>query len=129
MREELYNILQKIADDTMHNTYAGLHTMLRSDKDFHKKIERNYRLKSFYENHDFYLTASERQIHLMGFIDAAIWFSRSGYFANQHEDDCDDELEIDDEDAAEIEKRLAQAAMEHEAIQNAIISFETGEDW
>ena len=91
MREELYSTLQKIADDAMHNTYAGLHTLLRSDEDFHKKIERSYRLKSFNENHDFYLTASERQIHLMGFIDAVIWFSRSGYFGRDDSNDCEDE--------------------------------------
>ena len=127
MREDIYNTLQNIAHDAMHNAYAGLYTMLRSDKSFSSRIERNYRLKSFYENHDFYLTANERQIHLMGFIDAIIWLERSGYFASEHNDDCEDENYEPETDYER--KRAIEAAKEHEAINNVIISFETGEDW
>jgi len=128
MREELYDTLQRIADNAMHDTYAGLYTMLRSDKSFPKKIERNYRLKSFHENHDFYLTASERQFHLMGFIDAIIWCSRSGYFGNHSVEEDDGGAAYEAETEYEKQREI-EAVKEKEAIDNAIICFETGEDW
>ena len=129
MREDIYNTLQKIAHDAMHNTYAGLYTMLRSDESFPSRIERNYRLKSFDENHDFYLTASEKQIHLMGFIDAIIWLERSGYFGNHSVEADEDDEEPQEPETEHEQKRAIEAAKEQEAINNLIICFETGEDW
>lgn len=131
MKTEDYKILQAVAAKAFEQTYAGLYTALRSDKSFPKTIERSYRLNQFSQTHEFFMTANERQFHLMGFVDAIIGLGRMGYFNSINsdegfggEDDC--ELETEEERAitAQLEKETEK---EREAIFNAFISFETGE--
>ena len=68
MKPDGYTQLQKIAQFSFEECYAGLNLLLYTDKNFSKFMERNYRLKQYYEEGDFFMTANERNFHLIGFI-------------------------------------------------------------
>lgn len=123
MNKEDYNTLEQLVENAFHNTYAGLYTMQRSNKKLKTVIDNQSRIEFFNEFHEFFMTQNEKQFHLMGFIDAIIWFERSGWFNQSDEEQEPWESETKHEIMME-----KQAVKEKDAIFSAIISFETGED-
>ena len=84
MKPDGYTQLQKIAQFSFEECYAGLNLLLYTDKNFSKFMERNYRLKQYYEEGDFFMTANERNFHLIGFINAIIYLERKGLIFENH---------------------------------------------
>lgn len=60
MNGESYETLQSIAKESFEECYAGLKIVLANDRHFKAFMERRYRLKAYEEQHDFYMTANER---------------------------------------------------------------------
>lgn len=133
MNGETYETLQSIAKGSFEECYAGLKIALANDRHFKAFMERRYRLKVYEEQHDFYMTANERNFHMIGFLDAVIWMERSGMIlwnqtvppAKDFEDECEPETE---EERAYMESLQKKAVKERCAIESLIVSFETGED-
>lgn len=68
MKPDGYTQLQKIAQFSFEECYAGLNLLLYTDKNFSKLMERNYRLKQYYEEGDFFMTVLQCQpVHLLLF--------------------------------------------------------------
>lgn len=86
LKEENYETLRKVAQFSFEECYAGLNTLLYNEPNFKSFVERKYRLKSYKEEGEFFMTANERFFHTIGFIDAVIWLERSGYILqnNRH---------------------------------------------
>ena len=134
MNKNAFKVLEEIAAKSFSNPYAGLHTILQMNKQFAKHVERNYRIKKFHDEHIFSMTQNEREFHLMGFMNAIIWLSRSNMLKRTDDrvvdDDhfdleiCDD-LELDEEELKIIEK----SEIEEKAIWNFINCYETGEEF
>lgn len=74
--DDLYKALKNYACQSFKKAPAGLYTLLTSDKNFANHVERKYRLKQYEQEGEFFMTANERRGHLIGFIDALIWFYR-----------------------------------------------------
>lgn len=85
MNKESFKVLENIAASGFENSHAGLHTILRTNEQFEKYVERNYRVKKFKEIVEFFMTRNESCFHLIGFMDAIIWLSRAGVFEQQRE--------------------------------------------
>jgi len=127
MNSHSLDVLKKVAMKNFKNYHAGLYTLLKTEKYLAKMIERSYRLKAFENEHEFYMTANERIFHLIGFMDAIIYFSRSGLFDENDNESKNDFNEDDlDENEKEINKKERE---EYQAIMNFICCFETGEEW
>ena len=47
-------------------------------------MERKYRLDAYKEEGEFYMTANERNFHLIGFIDAIVYLSRAKILFPEH---------------------------------------------
>jgi len=133
MDKKAFGILRQIAADSFSEPYAGLQTMLRTNKQFAKFVEKNYRIKKFNEEHSFYLTRNEIDFHFIGFMDAILWLSRSNMLKRKNAkivgeddyDDSDDDYELDEEEL----KIIKQSELEEKAVWNYISCYETGEDW
>ena len=74
MKPDLYKVLKGYAYQSFEETHAGLYTLINSDKNFLNHVEIKYRLKQYQQKGNFFMTANERWFHLIGFIDALIWF-------------------------------------------------------
>lgn len=79
LKKENYETLRDVAQFSFEECYAGLNTLLYNEPNFRAFVERKYRLKSYKEEGEFYMTANERFFHTIGFIDAVLWLERSGY--------------------------------------------------
>ena len=82
---ENYKTLQHISQFSFEECYAGLNILLYNDPNFKSCVERNYRLKVYASEGEFYMTANERFFHTIGFVDAVIWLERSGYLLPKNE--------------------------------------------
>lgn len=135
MNKDTYKTLQSISNESFEECYAGLKIALANDRHFKTFMERRYRLKAYEEQHDFYMTANERNFHMIGFLDALIWMERSGMIIwnqtvppeenSENENDCEPETE---EEHAYMESLKEKAVKERRAIESLVASFETGED-
>ncbi|ADU27214.1 hypothetical protein [Ethanoligenens harbinense] len=135
MNRETYKTMQSIAKESFEECYAGLKIALANDRHFKAFMERRYRLKSYEEQHDFYMTANERNFHMIGFLDAVIWMEHSGMILwnqtvppeknSEDEGECESETE---EERAYIESLQEKAVKERCAIESLVVNFETGED-
>lgn len=126
MNKESFKILENVAASSFESCHAGLHTMLRTNEQFEKYVERNYRVKKFKETVEFFMTRNELYFHLIGFMDAIIWLSRAKYLSNSgNETDMAVDEPQDDEEIEAVER----AIKEKNAIKNLIICYETGEEW
>lgn len=135
MNKENYNNLKDFVARCYEESHAGLNTLLKSDSNFRLYMERKYRLNAYRENGDLFMTANERHFHLIGFIDAIIFFERAHqipwmYRADaDFEDDSDTEWDdMTTEDYAEIEEQRQEGKKIRQAINSVVISVETGED-
>ena len=78
LKQEYYKVLRALAKSSFEDCYHGLNIALESDPQFKKYMERNYRVQVYERENDFYLTANERNFHLIGFMDAIICLERMG---------------------------------------------------
>ena len=79
LRIENYETLKEVAQFSSEECYAGLNTLLHNKPNFKAFVERKYRLKTYKEEGEFFMTANDWFFHTIGFIDAVIWLERSGY--------------------------------------------------
>ena len=127
MNKDAFKTLREVAAYSFSNPYAGLRTMLRADNQFAKYVEKNYRIKKFNEEHNFFMTRNEIDFHLIGFMDAILWLSRSNMLRNSDDKTADDD-DIDFELSEEELESIKRSEMEKKAVWSYIISYETGED-
>lgn len=135
MNMENYDNLKDLVARCYEESHAGLKTLLKSDPNFKSYMERKYRLNAYQENGELFMTANERYFHLIGFIDAIIYFERAHQIPWMYlleadsEDDSDTEWDgMTAEDFAEIEKQHQAGEKERKAINSAAACFETGEE-
>lgn len=133
LNQEYYKVLGNLAQCSFEDSYHGLNVALESDPNFKKYMERPYRLKAYQEELDFFMTANERNFHLIGFLDAIICLERMGlifWTPLDHTADIDEEVDGPDseEECAEFEAREQEFAMQCEAMQRLIWYVETGEE-
>ena len=131
MNKEAYKILKNIAANSFSNVnYIGLRTMLQTDEHFEKYMERNYRIKAFSKEHDFYMTRNELDFHFIGFLDALLWLNRSNMLKPSNVQIADDEDYNDSADAGFDEEDSSineEPDEEEKAVWKYIIYCETGE--
>ncbi len=113
------------ARQSFEETHAGLYTLLTSDKNFANHVERKYRLKQYEQEGEFFMTANERWFHLIGFIDALIWFYRGNLFKDpdtlqQELADayCSDDEPPDEENIADYKATLEGMVRETAQVTN-----------
>ena len=109
--------------------------MLNSDENFRNHVERKYRLNQYQKEGEFFMTANERWFHLIGFIDALIWFNRGNLFkdvvtlqqelTNTYYGDGES---LDEEDIADYNAALESMKIEQAMLGDCIMCFEFGED-
>lgn len=135
MKPELYKELKKYAYQSFEETHAGLNTLLNSDENFCNHVERKYRLNQYQKEGEFFMTANEQWFHLIGFIDALIWFNRGNLFkdmvtlqqelTNTYYGDGES---LDEEDIADYNAALESMKIEQAMLGDCIMCFEFGED-
>ena len=60
MKPEQYKALKAIAYQSFESPQAGLHTLVKSDNNFVRFVERRSRLKYYEQGGDFFMTANEK---------------------------------------------------------------------
>lgn len=135
MKPELYNELKKKACNAFEETHAGLDTLLHSDKNFGNHMERQYRLKQYRKEGEFFMTANERWFHLIGFIDALICFHLGNLFKDtdmlrQELTDTyyGDDEPLDEEGIADYKAALESIEKEQAMLGDCILYYEFGEE-
>ena len=120
-------MLRALAKGSFEDCYHGLNIALESDPQFKKYMERNYRVQVYERENDFYLTANERNFHLIGFMDAIICLERMGMILWNPLDRAaiEGEDEEPDEEDLECEERFNR---ECEAMKKLVWYVETGEE-
>lgn len=135
MKPDLYKALKSYAYQSFEETHAGLYTLINSDKNFLNHLERKYRLKQYQQEGDFFMTANERWFHLIGFIDALIWFYRGNLLKDP--ETLKQELiyayyggdeSPDEEDIADYQTALEILEREQAMLGDCIMCYECGED-
>nr|WP_300848799.1 hypothetical protein [uncultured Acetatifactor sp.] len=116
-------------------THAGLYTLLTSVKNFANHMERKYRLKQHEQEGEFFMTANERWFHLIGFVNALIWFYRGNLLKDpdtlQQElagTYCSDAEPLDEEDIADYKVALESMEREQTMLGDCIMCYECGEN-
>ena len=127
LKQEYYKVLRTFAKNSFEDCYHGLNIALESDPQFKKYMERNYRVQVYERENDFYLTANERNFHLIGFMDAIICLERMGMILWNPLDRAaiEGEDEEPDEEDLECEERFNR---ECEAMKKLVWYVETGEE-
>jgi len=115
MKAKGYKLLQEMSQFSFEECYAGLNLLLYTDKNFKEFMERKYRLNAYKEEGEFYMTANERNFHLIGFIDAIIYLSRAGIL-------------FPDYKHRRITNTLAENSPEVDVLKRIITIVETGDD-
>lgn len=134
MKPEQYKALKAIAYQSFESPQAGLHTLVKSDNNFVRFVERRSRLKYYEQGGDFFMTANEKYFHLIGFIDALIYFYRSNCLKDVEEvkDGITKYFQsigpLDDEDRSDLQTALEETEAEFNILNHCIISYECGED-
>lgn len=122
--KETLEEIKKIAQHSFDEWHAGLNAMLNNHDHFAEYVDKNYRVSKYDVNQEFFMTSNERYFHLIGFMDAIVWFHRTNFFK---------QVQVDDEDYEFIpendhERAIHESAIKMEkAIHQFIINFETGD--
>ena len=134
MKPEQYKALKAIAYQSFESPQAGLHTLVKSDENFVRFVERRSRLKYYEQGGDFFMTANEKYFHLIGFIDALLYFYCSNYLKDVEEvkESITKYFQsigpLDDEDRSDLQTALEEAETEFGILNHCIISYKCGED-
>lgn len=132
MNQEYFKVLKHLARSSFEDAYRGFDVVLDSDENFRKYMERPYRLKVYERELDFYMTANERNFHLVGFLDAIICLERMGLITWNPENwpkvVGEDDEELDEEDRAELLEYEKRFQMECDALKHLVVYVETGEE-
>lgn len=135
MKPDLYKALKNYAHECFEETHAGLYTLIHSDKNFVDHVEKKYRLNQYQQEGNFFMTANERWFHLIGFIDALIWFYRGDLLKDS--DTLKQELidayyggnkSPDQEYIADYKLALEIFKREQTILDDCILCYEFGED-
>lgn len=133
MKQEYFETLCHMAQSSFEGAYRGLNIALESNENFRKYMERPYRLKVYERELDFFMTANERNFHLVGFLDAIICLERMGLITwnpencSKVEEEKDGE-ELDEEERAELLEHEKRFQMECDALKHLVVYVETGEE-
>lgn len=132
MKQEYFDTLCHMAQSSFEGAYRGLNIALESNENFRKYMERPYRLKVYERELDFFMTANERNFHLVGFLDAIICLERMGLITWNPENwpkvVGEDDEELDEEDRAELLEYEKRFQMECDALKYLVVYVETGEE-
>lgn len=132
MKQEYFDTLCHMAQSSFEGAYRGLNIALESNENFRKYMERPYRLKVYERELDFFMTANERNFHLVGFLDAIICLERMGLITWNPENwpkvVGEDDEELDEEDRAELLEHEKRFQMECDALKHLVVYVETGEE-
>lgn len=133
MKQEYFDTLCHMAQSSFEGAYRGLNIALESNENFRKYMERPYRLKVYERELDFFMTANERNFHLVGFLDAIIRLERMGLITwnpencSKVEEEKDGE-ELDEEERAELLEHEKRFQIECDALKHLVVYVETGEE-
>lgn len=133
MNQEYFKVLKHLARSSFEDAYRGFDVVLDSDENFRKYMERPYRLKVYERELDFYMTANERNFHLVGFLDAIICLERMGLITWNPEnwpkvEEEKDGEELDEEERAELLEHEKRFQIECDALKHLVVYVETGEE-
>lgn len=115
MKAKGYSLLKDMSQFSFEECFAGLNLLLYTDKNFSKYMERKYRLKQYFEEGEFYMTANERNFHLIGFINAIIYLERTGLLFKDHK-------------SSRLCNPLAEDTTELDVLRRIVNIVEYGED-